>query len=138
MYNSLMHNNLPFTQCSQLREEVATLRDKLSFQVEERSQMESTTTQLKDKLHQAEVSHSSTKGEVSSSCSIVYIPKFLWNDEFHEQMFLYESNHEYVDSEVTQWYFKSNCYTLLILIICDYCLKYRILCHKRLLLCDIM
>ena len=96
IYNSLIHNNLPFTQCSQLREEVATLRDKLSFQVEERSQIESTTTQLKDKLHQAEVSHSSTKGEVSSTYFIVYIPKFLWDDEFHEQMFLFESNLEYV------------------------------------------
>ena len=53
-----------FSQCSQLREEVATLRDKLSLQVEEQSQMESTIAQLKDKLHQAEVSHSSTKGEV--------------------------------------------------------------------------
>ena len=51
-------------QCSQLREEVATLRDKLGYQVEEQSQMESTIVQLKDKLHQSEVSHSSTKGEV--------------------------------------------------------------------------
>ena len=66
IYNSLIHDNSSFTQCSQLREEVATLRDKLSFQVEERSQMDSTTVQLKDKLHQAEVSHSSTKGEVCS------------------------------------------------------------------------
>ena len=43
---------------------MATLRDKLSVQVEEQSQMESTISQLKDKLHQAEVSHSATKGEV--------------------------------------------------------------------------
>ena len=52
-------------QCSQLREEVATLRDKLGYQVEEQGQMESTVAQLKDQLHQSEVSHSSTKGEVS-------------------------------------------------------------------------
>ena len=45
---------------------MATLRDKLSVQVEERSQMESTIAQLKDKLHQTEVSHSATKGEVCS------------------------------------------------------------------------
>ena len=48
---------------------MATLRDKLSVQVEERSQMESTIAQLKDKLHQTEVSHSATKGEV---CSLLY------------------------------------------------------------------
>ena len=56
--------NLSHPQCSQIREEVATLRDKLSVQVEERSQMESTISQLKGKLHEAEVSHSATKGEV--------------------------------------------------------------------------
>ena len=56
----IIHN----LQSSQLREEVATLRDKLSYQVEERSQMESAIAQLKDKLQQSEVSHGSTKGEV--------------------------------------------------------------------------